>query len=54
MKLNEIDLQMKILSNSQSKLLITTEKDKIKCGRKHFETIEVDYDVATDIRDSNT
>lgn len=32
--------------------LRTTESDKIKCGRKHFETIGVDYDVATDIKDS--
>jgi type III restriction enzyme len=32
--------------------LRTSENDKIKCGRKHFETIGVDYDVATDIRDS--
>ena len=32
--------------------LRTTENDKIKCGRKHFETIGVDYDVATDITNS--
>jgi len=32
--------------------LRTSENDKIKCGRKHFETIGVDYDVATDITDS--
>ncbi len=32
--------------------LRTTETDKIKCGRKHFEEIGVDYDVATDIKNS--
>lgn len=33
-------------------LLRTTENDKIKCRRKHFEEIGVDYDVATDITNS--
>lgn len=31
---------------------IQTETDKIKCGRKHFEEIGVDYNVATDITNS--
>jgi type III restriction enzyme len=27
------------------------ENDKIKCGKAHFESIGVDYDVATNIKD---
>ena len=28
-----------------------TETDKIRCGKAHFESIGVDFDVATDIGD---
>lgn len=38
-------------TKDQLKLRIT-ESDKIHCGRQHFETIGVDYDVATTIEDS--
>jgi type III restriction enzyme len=38
-------------TKDQLKLRIT-ESDKIACGRKHFETIGVDFDVATSIEDS--
>jgi type III restriction enzyme len=39
-------------TKEQLKLRIT-ESDKIECGRKHFESIGVDYDVATNIEDAN-
>ena len=39
-------------STKDQLLLRTTENDKIKCGRKHFEKIGVDYNVATDITNS--
>ncbi|MBA7696606.1 hypothetical protein ES703_105256 [subsurface metagenome] len=29
------------------------ETDKITCGYKHFETIGIDYDVATSIEDAS-
>ena len=38
-------------TKDQLKLRIT-ESDKIHCGKQHFETIGVDYDVATTIEDS--
>lgn len=37
-------------TKDQLKLRIT-ETDKIECGRRHFESIGVDYDVATSIED---
>lgn len=36
----------------QKKSKRIAKNDKIKCGRKHFEEIGVDYDVTTDIRNS--
>jgi type III restriction enzyme len=39
-------------STKDQLLLRITESDKIECGRKHFEEIGVDYDVATDISNS--
>lgn len=39
-------------STKDQLLLRSIETDKIKCGRKHFEEIGVDYDVATDITNS--
>jgi len=39
-------------TKEQMKLRIT-ESDKIKCGRAHFESIGIDYDVATSIEDIN-
>lgn len=39
-------------STKEQLLLRPYEDDKIKCGRKHFEEIGVDYDVATDITNS--
>ena len=39
-------------TKEQLKLRIT-ESDKIECGRRHFESIGVDYDVATNIEDAN-
>jgi len=38
-------------TKEQLKLRIP-ETDKIKCGRQHFMTIGVDYDVATSLEDS--
>ena len=29
------------------------ENQKIACGRKHFETIDVDYDVVTSLNEVN-
>ena len=39
-------------STKDQLLLRTTENHKINCGRKHFEEIGVDYNVATDITNS--
>lgn len=39
-------------TKDQLKLRIS-ESDKIHCGRKHFNTIGINYDVATSIKDAN-
>jgi type III restriction enzyme len=39
-------------TKEQLKLRIT-ESDKIRCGKAHFESIGVDYDVATSIEDAD-